>query len=87
MVMRCKERSPTVQAIEFVNCLTQSPEVANLIGATAFSVDMTAKRTTFVVGEITQDTYTVQEGQVIGLIGGIVTVKDATEFYAKYEAI
>lgn len=84
MVKRFKEKTSAVQAIEFINVLTQAPEVANLIGATAVSVDIPAKRAVFTVGEIT---YPVQEGQVVGLFDDVVAVKDAAEFYSKYEAI
>lgn len=84
MVKRFKEKAPAVQAIEFINALTQSPEVANLIGASAVSVDVAANRAVFTVDGVA---HTVQEGQVIGIIADVVTVTGAAEFYAKYEAI
>ena len=87
MIQVFKEKAPTLQAIEFTNALVQSPEVANLIGATSLAVDITNKRTVFTVGEITQATYAVAEGQVIALSNGLISVMDATDFYAKYETI
>jgi len=90
MIRTFKEKAPTVQAVEFTNVLAQSPEVANLIGATSLSVDVTNKRTVFII-ELNKDdalvSHTVAEGQIVGLINDQVVVMDATEFYAKYEAI
>lgn len=88
MIKVFKEKAPTLLAIEFTNALIQSPEVANLIGATSLAVDVTNKRTVFTVdsGE-TGNAYTVAEGQVIALSNGAVSVMDAVEFYAKYEVI
>lgn len=94
MIKTFKEKAPTVQAVEFTSALSQSPEVANLIGATAVSVDMTTKRTVFSVPMVNADpaasqtaSYTVTEGQVVGLIGAQVVVMAATDFYAKYEQL
>lgn len=88
MIQTFKEKAPTVQAVEFTNVLTQSADVANLISATSMSVDMTSKRTVFTVTVDDLATpYAVEEGQIIGLVGGQVVVMAADEFYAKYEAI
>lgn len=88
MIKVFKEKAPTLQAIEFTNALVQSPEVANLIGATSFSVDVTNRSTIFTVANSeTSNAYTAIEGEIIALSNGIVSVMDAVEFYAKYEMI
>lgn len=88
MIQTFKEKAPTVQAVEFTNVLTQSADVASLIGATSMAVDMANKRTIFTVQtEAGGVGHTAEEGQIIGLVGGQVVVMAADEFYAKYEAI
>jgi hypothetical protein len=88
MIQTFKEKAPTVQAVEFTNVLTQSASVADLIGASSMAVDMANKRTIFTVAVDAGDTtYTAEEGQVIGKVGGVIVVMAADEFYAKYEAI
>lgn len=95
MIKTFKEKAPTVQAVEFTSALSQSPEVANLIGATSMSVDMTTKCTVFTVPMVglidpagpQSNSYTVTEGQVVGLIGAQVVVMAAADFYAKYEQL
>lgn len=88
MVKTYKEKASTVEAVEFTDVLEQSPDVANLIGATSMSVDMKAKKTEFSVdadGEV--KSYSVAQGEVIAKISGEVVVMAAKEFYAKYEAV
>lgn len=88
MIKTYKEKASTVDAVEFTDMLRQSGEVANLIGATSMTVDASLKEATFTItDDISSKPYTVQEGQIIGLVGGQVVVMAADEFYAKYEAI
>lgn len=88
MVQQYKEKALTIEAVVFTDVLAQSPTVANLIGATDLHVDVKNKRTVFTVEVDDQAIpYTVEEGQVVSLVGGEVVVMAADDFYAKYEAI
>lgn len=92
MIKVFKEKPPQLQAIEVTSVLNQLPEVATLIGAyqAGVTLDGDVQVGNFIVLDVdgqSSVSHQVREGQVIAIADGVITVKDATEFYAKYEAI
>lgn len=83
-----KQKAPTVQAIEVTDILSQSAEVANLIGSKAFQVDVSAKEATFVLDDSTDIIkIVVAEGRIVSFSEGVPAVRDASDFYAMYEQV
>lgn len=84
MIKTFKEKAPQVQAVEYTGISSQLTEVADLVKAESFNVDLAKQQATFTVGE---HTYTAKQGQVVAVTGESVNVFDADDFYAKYEAL
>jgi hypothetical protein len=88
MIKAFKEKAPTLQAIEVTDVMNQLPEVANLIGAKQASVTITPEgRSGSFKIDGQDDAYLIKEGQVISLCGDVVSIQDAADFYAKFEAV
>lgn len=84
MIKSFKEKAPRVQAVELTSISTQLTEVADLLKADSYKVDLGKKQATFTVG---QDTYVAVEGQVIAVSGDTITIYESDDFYAKYEKV
>lgn len=85
MAITYKLKAPTVQAIEVTSPIAQAYDIANLIGASAFIVDIMANTATFTVMD-GGETISVTAGKVISITSGVISIQDSVEFYAMYEA-
>lgn len=86
MIKSFKEKAPQVKAVEMVSLASQVQEVADLITAESYQVDLASKQVTFTV-DGHENTYTVKQGQIIAMVGEGVEVFEPDDFYAKYEAV
>lgn len=84
MVIRFKPKTQVTRGIEVVAPGAQASEIATMIGAKSFVVDVDGGTATFVIEEGVLAT--VGPGQVISITGADVSVQDTAEFYQSYEA-
>ncbi len=77
-------KAQTIQAIEVTSPVTQVADIATLIGASAFIVDVIANTATFTI-MASGDAISVTTGKVVSITSGVISVWDAIEFYETYE--
>lgn len=86
MIKVFKEKAPQIKAVEMGFIATQVQEVADLIGAESYQVDLASKQVTYAV-EGHDSTYTLKQGQIIAVVGAEIQIFEPEDFYAKYETV
>lgn len=77
-------KAQTTQGIDVGAPVAQAAEIAGLINASSFVVDMLNNTATFTAVE-GESTIVVGAGQVVSVTDGVVSVQAREEFYAKFE--
>ncbi len=89
MISRFRVKAQTIHGIDVNDPLAQAAEIAKMVGATSFSVDILAGTITFAIDAIDggePQTYTACAGQVVSISAGIVSIQLRTIFYDTFEA-
>lgn len=84
MSKKYKEKAKQVTAVEVTNVSSQFVDVADMITAESIMVDVKLGQAVF---KVAGQTITVKQGQVVSIADGDIVVRDADEFYAKYEPV
>ena len=84
MIGKYKLKAQTIQAIEVSSPIAQAADIATLIGASAFIVDIIANTATFTVMD-GGTTVVVGSGKVVSVASGVVSVQNREEFYELFE--
>lgn len=77
-------KAQTIQGIDVEKPVAQAADIAELIGASAFIVDIQANTAEFTPANGDAN-ITVRAGQVISVTCGVIGVQDRDDFYAKFE--
>lgn len=85
-IAQFKEKAAATRGVDVDSPVAQAAEIAILIGAESFIVDILASTATFIVpGAENPQTFVVGVGQVVSITAGVISVMDRISFYEKYE--
>ena len=85
MVALYKPKPPQIAAVYVIEPRTQANEIAEMVGAVTFSVDVSSSKATFMLDE--KKSVSVEAGQYVAKEGSNVVVyskKDFEELYVPY---
>lgn len=90
MTTRYKERAPTIVGIDVSSAAIQAADVAQLLGAVGYTVDVAGGKATFSLPPESADgssrDITVSNGQIVYMIDNRPAIEDRSKFLEKYEA-
>ncbi len=88
MITNFKPRTPVTKGVDVESPIAQAAEVAELLGASSFIVDLVENSVTLTVEIVGSDQtqYVVKGGQVVSVTGGLVSIQDRSVFYDQFEA-
>lgn len=87
MISTFRLKAQTTRGVDVSSPMAQAAEIATLIGATSFIVDIYANNATFnIQTEQAGQSIVVTAGQVVSVTSGVVSVQDKAEFYEMFEA-
>lgn len=90
MISTFRAKTQKTQGVDVVQPPAQAADIATLIGASAFSVDLAAGTASFSI-EPSEDgapgrLITIEAGQVVSVTAGVVSIEPREAFYDKFEA-
>lgn len=77
-----KLKTQTTKGVDVTSPVAQAAEIASLIGATSFVVDIVENNATL---NTELQTYVVTAGQVISITSGVVSIQSRESFYEIFE--
>lgn len=90
MISTFRVKTQKTQGVDVDRPLDQAADIATLLQATSFSVDLAAGTASFSIdpsqdGEIPGRLVTVAAGQVVSVTAGVISVQSRDEFYSTFE--